>query len=382
MSRRTIGIAMNGVTGRMGYRQHLLRSILAIRENGGVPLADGTVIWPEPVLVGRSEQKLAELAERHGLTEWTTDLHAALAREDVENYFDAVTTLQREKNITAAIEAGKHIYTEKPLATDHAGALELAAVAKAAGVRNGVVADKIFLPGLLKLKRLIDSGFFGRILSVRGEFGYWVFEGDWQRAQRPSWNYRAEDGGGMVLDMFPHWHYLLEHLFGEIKTVQAITATHIPTRWDENDEEYAATADDAAYGIFELEGGVIAQVNSSWCTRVFRDELVEFQVDGTHGSAVAGLHRCRAQSRTATPMPVWNPDKPSEIDARGTWTEIPDNTQFDNGFKVQWELFLKHVVTGSEFPWDFAAAARGVRFAELGLRSASEGRRFDLTENS
>jgi predicted dehydrogenase len=382
MSRRTIGIAMNGVTGRMGYRQHLLRSILAIRENGGVPLADGTVIWPEPVLIGRSEHKLAELAETHGITEWTTDLHAALARDDIEIYFDAVTTLQREKNITAAIEAGKHIYTEKPLATDHRGALELAALARAAGVRNGVVADKIFLPGLLKLKRLIDSGFFGRVLSVRGEFGYWVFEGDWQRAQRPSWNYRAEDGGGMVLDMFPHWHYLLEHLFGEIKTVQATTATHIPTRWDENGEEYAATADDAAYGIFELEGGVIAQVNSSWCTRVFRDELVEFQVDGTLGSAVAGLHRCRAQSRTATPMPVWDPDKPSTIDAKGNWAEVPDNSQFDNGFKVQWELFLKHVVTGTEFPWDFAAAARGVRFAELGLRSAREGRKFDLTETS
>ncbi|WP_436499773.1 Gfo/Idh/MocA family protein [Actinokineospora sp. HUAS TT18] len=382
MSRRTIGIAMNGVTGRMGYRQHLLRSILAIRLHGGVPLADGTVIWPEPLLIGRSEHKLAELAEKHGIAEWTTDLHAALARDDIEIYFDAVTTLQREKNITAAIEAGKHIYTEKPLATDHRGALELAAVASAAGVRNGVVADKIFLPGLLKLKRLVDSGFFGRVLSVRGEFGYWVFEGDLQRAQRPSWNYRAEDGGGMVLDMFPHWHYLLEHLFGEIKTVQATTATHIPTRWDENDAEYSATADDAAYGTFELEGGVIAQVNSSWCTRVFRDELVEFQVDGTHGSAVAGLHRCRAQSRTATPMPVWDPDKPSTIDARGVWSEVPDNAQFDNGFKVQWELFLKHVVTGSEFPWDFAAAARGVQFAELGLRSAREGRKFALTETS
>jgi predicted dehydrogenase len=380
MSRRSIGIVLNGVTGRMGYRQHLVRSILAIREDGGLPLPDGTVLWPEPVLVGRNERKLADIAERHGLTDWTTDMHAALARDDVEIYFDALTTQRREKAIKAAIEAGKHIYTEKPLAMDVAGALDLTRAAEAAGVRTGVVADKIFLPGLRKLKRLVDGGFFGRVLSVRAEFGYWVFEGDWQPAQRPSWNYRAEDGGGVALDMFPHWHYVLEHLFGPVRAVQATIATHIPKRWDENGEEYTATADDAAYAIFELDGGVIAQFNSSWCVRVFRDELVEFQVDGTHGSAVAGLRRCRAQSRTATPKPVWDPDAPPNVDARGDWSEVPDNEHFDNGFRVQWERFLRHVYADEPFPWDFAAAARGVQLAELGLQAAREGRRVQIPE--
>jgi predicted dehydrogenase len=382
MSRRSIGIVLNGVTGRMGYRQHLVRSILAIRDDGGLPLPDGTVLWPEPVLVGRNEAKLADIAAKHGLSDWTTDLHAALARDDVEIYFDALTTQRREKAIKAAIDAGKHIYTEKPLAMDVAGALDLTRAAAAARVCNGVVADKIFLPGLRKLKRLIDGGFFGRVLSVRAEFGYWVFEGDWQRAQRPSWNYRAEDGGGVALDMFPHWHYVLENLFGPVRAVQATIATHIPKRWDENGEEYTATADDAAYAIFELDGGLVAQFNSSWAVRVFRDELVEFQVDGTHGSAVAGLRRCRAQSRAATPMPVWDPDAPAGGDARGDWAEVPDNEPFDNGFRVQWERFLRHVYAGEPFPWDFAAAARGVQLAELGLQAAREGRRIEIPELS
>ncbi|SIM78041.1 Gfo/Idh/MocA family protein [Micromonospora cremea] len=380
MTRRSIGIIVNGVTGRMGYRQHLVRSLLAIRESGGVTLADGTTIWPEPVLVGRNETKLRELAERHGLTDWTTDLTSALARDDVEIYFDAQVTQQREKAIRQAIEAGKHIYTEKPLAEDTAAALDLARAADAAGVRTGVVQDKLFLPGLRKLKRLIDGGFFGRILSVRGEFGYWVFEGDWQPAQRPSWNYRAEDGGGIVVDMFPHWHYVLEELFGRVAAVSCVTATHVPERVDEDGRTYPATADDAAYGIFELDGGVIAQLNSSWCVRVFRDELVEFQVDGTEGSAVAGLRRCRAQHRAVTPKPVWNPDLPVTEDFRAQWTEVPDNEEFDNGFKVQWEAFLRHVVAGEPFRWDFLAGARGVQLAELGLRSAREGVRVEVPE--
>ncbi|RAO39206.1 2-hydroxy-4-carboxymuconate semialdehyde hemiace tal dehydrogenase [Micromonospora saelicesensis] len=380
MTRRSIGIIVNGVTGRMGYRQHLVRSLLAIRESGGVALADGTTIWPEPVLVGRNETKLRELAERHGLTDWTTDLTSALARDDVEIYFDAQVTQQREKAIRQAIEAGKHIYTEKPLAEDTAAALDLARAADAAGVRTGVVQDKLFLPGLRKLKRLIDGGFFGRILSVRGEFGYWVFEGDWQPAQRPSWNYRTEDGGGIVVDMFPHWHYVLEELFGRVTAVSCVTATHVPQRVDETGHVYQATADDAAYGIFELDGGIIAQINSSWAVRVYRDELVEFQVDGTEGSAIAGLRNCRVQHRAVTPKPVWNPDLPATEDFRAQWAEVPDNEEFDNGFKVQWEAYLRHVVAGEPFRWDFLAGARGVQLAELGLRSAREGGRIEVPE--
>lgn len=380
MTRRSIGIIVNGVTGRMGYRQHLVRSLLALREQGGLPLPDGTRIWPEPVLVGRDEGRLRAVAERHGLTDWTTDLAAALARDDVEIYFDAQVTQQREKAIRQAIEAGKHIYTEKPLAESSAAALELVHAADAAGVRTGVVQDKLFLPGLRKLKRLIDGGFFGRILSVRGEFGYWVFEGDWQPAQRPSWNYRSEDGGGIVMDMFPHWQYVLEELFAPVRAVTCLAATHIPERVDETGRSYPATADDAAYGIFELEGGIVAALNSSWCTRVHRDELVEFHVDGTAGSAVAGLRRCRVQHRAVTPKPVWNPDLPATEDFRAQWTEVPDNEDFDNGFKVQWEAFLRHVVTGAPFAWDFLAGARGVQLAELGLRSAREGCRVEVPE--
>ena len=380
MSRIPIGIVLNGVTGRMGYRQHLVRSLLAIRDQGGLATASGDRIWPEPVLVGRSEAKLAELAARHGLTEWTTDLAAALARPDVQIYFDAQVTQQREKAIRAAIEAGKHVYTEKPLAEDLDSAIDLARAARSAGIKHGVVQDKLFLPGLRKLKRLVEGGFFGRILSVRGEFGYWVFEGDWQEAQRPSWNYRAADGGGIALDMFPHWHYVLEQIFAPVRSVQAAIATHIPTRVDEAGESYEATADDAAYAIFELDGGVIAQINSSWAVRVYRDELVEFQVDGTEGSAVAGLRNCRIQHRASTPKPVWNPDLPATERFREQWQVVPDNAEFDNGFKVQWEAFLRHVVEDGPFPWDFGAGARGVQLAELGLRSAREGCRIEVPE--
>ncbi|MCX5596648.1 Gfo/Idh/MocA family protein [Streptomyces phaeochromogenes] len=382
MTRKTVRIAMNGVTGRMGYRQHLVRSILALREQGGLDLGDGTVLWPEPVLVGRREHALKALAEQHGLdpANISTDVDAVLADPTVEIYFDAQVTSAREEALQKAIAAGKHIYTEKPTATDFEGALELARLADAAGIKHGVVQDKLFLPGLLKLKRLIDGGFFGRILSIRGEFGYWVFEGDWQSAQRPSWNYRSEDGGGIVVDMFPHWEYVLHELFGRVKSVQALTATHIPQRWDEQDKPYDATADDAAYGVFELEGGAIAQINSSWAVRVNRDELVEFQVDGTEGSAVAGLRNCRVQHRSSTPKPVWNPDIPATYSFRDQWQEIPDNAEFDNGFKAQWELFLKHVYADAPYHWDLLAGARGVQLAELGLKSSAEGRRFDVPE--
>ncbi|AOS63416.1 Gfo/Idh/MocA family protein [Actinoalloteichus hymeniacidonis] len=377
---RRIGIVMNGVTGRMGYRQHLVRSILAIRAEGGLLRADGTRLIPEPILVGRNAAKLEAMARDHGLERWTTDLDAALAEPDAEVYFDAQVTSGRAAAITAAIAAGLHIYTEKPVASDLTDALTLARTARDAGVKAGVVQDKLFLPGLRKLHRLVTGGYFGRILSVRGEFGYWVFEGDWQPAQRPSWNYREEDGGGIILDMFCHWRYVLEEIFAPVRSVQCLGATHIPQRFDEAGEPYAATADDAAYGTFELDGGIVAQINSSWTTRVFRDELVEFQVDGTEGSAVAGLRRCRVQHRSTTPKPVWNPDLPATEDFRAGWQEVPDNAEMDNGFKTQWELFLRHVVDDEPFPWDLLAGAKGVQLAELGLQSWAEGRRLAVPE--
>jgi predicted dehydrogenase len=378
MSPAVLGIVMNGVTGRMGYHQHLVRSILAINADGGVPLAGGDRILLRPELVGRNARKLRELAERHGIPDWTTDLSKALADTDAPVYFDAQVTSARVAAVTRAIAAGKHVYAEKPTAATFDEAVELARVAARAGVKTGVVQDKLFLPGLLKLRRLVDGGFFGRILSVRGEFGYWVFEGGWQPAQRPSWNYRSEDGGGIVLDMFPHWTYVLESLFGRVEAVTARSVTHIPVRIDEAGAEYQATADDAAYGIFELEGGIVAQINSSWCVRVNRDELVEFQVDGVEGSAVAGLRDCRIQHRGSTPRPVWNPDLPAAESFRDLWQPVPDNEVFENGFRIQWEMFVRHVVEDAPFPHDFAAGARGVRVAEAGLVSSAEGRRVEL----
>jgi predicted dehydrogenase len=382
MTTRTVRIIMNGVTGRMGYRQHLLRSILAIRDSGGIATVDGGRLQVQPVLVGRNAGKLADIAHAHGVAEFTTDLDAALADESAVVYFDAQATGGRKKAILSAIAAGKHVYTEKPLAESVAEGRELAEAAKSAGVVNGVVHDKLYLPGLLKLKRLVDAGFFGRILSVRGEFGYWVFAGDAEPAQRPSWNYRAEDGGGIVLDMFCHWNYLLENLFGRVSAVTARAVRHIPERWDEHGNRYEATADDAAYAIFELDGGILAQINSSWAVRVNRDELVEFQVDGTAGSAVAGLFGCKVQPGVSTPKPVWNPDVPTDEDFRAQWLEVPDSEEFGNGFRVQWEEFLSDVDAGRPHPYDFFAAVRGLQLVEAGLRSSAQGRRIEIERSA
>ncbi|GIK87340.1 MAG: oxidoreductase [Betaproteobacteria bacterium] len=376
-----LGVIMNGVTGRMGTNQHLVRSICAIRAQGGVPLPDGRVVVPDPVLVGRNADKLAALARAHGELRWTTDLDAALGDARNHVYFDSASTGLRAALVRKAIDAGKHVYVEKPTATTLADALDLYRRAERAGVRHGVVQDKLWLPGLLKLRLLIDAGFFGRILSVRGEFGYWVFEGDWQPAQRPSWNYRKEEDGGIIVDMLCHWRYVLDNLFGSVRSVFCLGATHVPERVDERGRPYAATADDAAYATFELDGAqgpVVAQINSSWTTRVRRDDLVTFHVDGTLGSAVAGLTDCHVQPRVATPKPVWNPDVPQAIDFFATWQKMPSNRAYDNAFKVEWELFLQHVVAGGPFRWNLLEGAKGVQLAELGHASWAQRRIVDV----
>jgi predicted dehydrogenase len=377
----TIGIVMNGVTGRMGLNQHLVRSIVAIRQQGGVPMPDGSRLMPDPVLVGRDERKLRALAQTYDIERWTTDLDAALANDRDQIYFDATLTQLRAANVRRAIERGKHVYCEKPLSISTEEALDLARLADQAGVKHGVVQDKLFLPGIRKLKRLVDAGFFGRILSVRGEFGYWVFEGDWQAAQRPSWNYRSEDGGGIIADMFCHWRYVLDHTFGEVTAVQCTGATHIPERVDEKGRRYRATADDAAYGTFRLagpDGDIVAQFNSSWTVRVYRDELLQIQVDGTEGSAIAGLRGCKTQHRVNTPKPTWNPDIENPFDFYADWTPVPDNGEFDNAFKYQWEMFLRHVAIGTPYVFDFYEGAKGVQLAELGLKSWAEQRWLDV----
>ncbi len=364
----------------MGLNQHLIRSILAIRKQGGIPLPDGSALLPDPILVGRSAQKLRDIAQEHGLSRWSTDLAECLANPEDVIYFDAQTTAMRAQSVEQAIKAGKHVYCEKPLAGSTAEALRLARLATEAGVKQGVVQDKLFLPGIRKLRRLVDSGFFGRILSVRCEFGYWVFEGDWQPAQRPSWNYRKEDGGGILLDMFCHWRYVLDHTIAKVRAVSCVAATDIPERVDEQGKRYRATAEDSAYGTFLLEGGILAQINSSWAVRVYRDELFSMQVEGTEGSAVAGLRDCRAQHRVNTPRPTWNPDLPSPFSFREQWQEVPDNMVFDNAFKVQWEGFLRHVVLDEPFPHNFLEGARGVQLAELGAQSWHERRWIDVPE--
>ena len=369
MKTHQIGIIMNGVTGRMGKNQHLLRSIVEIINQGGVKISENETILPDPVLVGRNEAKLKELSELSGVKKYTTDLDKVMDDPAYTIYFDAQTTGRRADAVKLAASKGKHVYCEKPTATNFKTALELYEHCEKAGVKHGVVQDKLWLPGILKLKRLIQKDFFGEILSVRGEFGYWVFEGDTVPAQRPSWNYRKEDDGGIIIDMLCHWRYVLDHTFGKVQAVSCLGATHIRERVDEAGNTYKCTADDAAYATFQLDGGIIAHFNSSWCVRVRRDDLLTIQVDGTKGSAVAGLRKCFSQHYGNTPKPVWNPDIEQPIDFYNGWSEVPEQEHFDNAFKAQWELFLKHVVKDDPFPWDLKEGAKGVQLAEKGLES-------------
>ena len=380
MKVHTVGVIMNGVTGRMGTNQHLARSILAIRQQGGAKISTDETIMPEPILVGRNPNKLKTLSETYGVEEYTTDLDSLLTDERYPVYFDALTTKLRAPNVLKAIAAGKHVYVEKPTATSTADALSLYKEATAAGVKHGVVQDKLWLPGLLKLKHLLEKGFFGKILSVRGEFGYFVFDGISRPSQRPSWNYRKEDGGGIFFDMFSHWRYVIDNLFGEVRRLVALGAIHIDRRADEQGKPYEGTAEDAAYAIFETNDGVPVQFNSSWCTRVRRDDLLVIQVDGMKGTAVAGLRKCRVQAGESTPRPVWNPDVEPKIDYYADWPEVSSNVEYDNAFKVQWELFLKHVVKDTPFRWNLLEGAKGVQLAELGLKSWQQRTWVDVPE--
>ena len=382
MSTQRLGIIMHGVTGRMGMNQHLIRSIVAIRNQGGVSLSNGTKVMPDPILIGRNAEKIEALAKANGITRFGTDLDKALANKDDTVFFDAGTTQMRPTLLAKAIQAGKHVYCEKPIATNLNEAVEIARLAEKSGLKHGAVQDKLFLPGLRKLDMLRKAGFFGKMISVRIEFGYWVFEGDLQPIQRPSWNYRKEDGGGIILDMVCHWRYVLDNLFGEVQSVSCLGATHIPTRWDEANKPYECTADDAAYATFELKGHqgehVVAQVNSSWTTRVNREDLVTFHVDGTHGSAVAGLQACKAQSRVNTPRPVWNPDVKQTMTFTEQWQEVPDTQFYDNGFKIQWEHFIRHIVENEPYRWTLPEGAKGVQLVEAALQSWQERRWVDV----
>ncbi len=382
MKTKSIGIILNGVTGRMGTNQHLVRSILSIIEQGGIKVSDDLVLMPDPILTGRNENKLRDLAQKYEVDKYTTDLDQALKDDHNQIFFDASSTLLRAKFVEKAVEAGKAVYCEKPTAVTTREALRLAELCEKAGLKNGVVQDKLWLPGLRKLRMIKEQGFFGDILSVRGEFGYWVFEGDTydQPAQRPSWNYRKEDGGGIIIDMLCHWRYVIDNLFGNIKSVSCTGATHIPTRYDENGQAYKATADDSAYTTFELENGIICHFNSSWNVRVRRDDLLTMQVDGTKGTAVAGLRKCWVQGAAMTPKPVWNPDIDQPINFYDHWNEVPDSAVYDNAFKIQWEQFIRHVALDEPFRWTLREGAKGVQLAEAGLQSWKERKWVNLPD--
>ncbi len=372
MTRHRVGIIMNGVTGRMGTHQHLIRSICAISDQGGICVPSGAAIWPEPVLVGRNKTKLQQLAAQCGIEHWTTDLDSVLRGDDYPIYFDAQITNRRVDAVRQALQAGKHVYCEKPIAETAQEAVELVCLAKEKGLKNGVVQDKLWLPGMQKLKGAIEAGFLGQVFSVRGDFGYWVFDGQRTPAQRPSWNYRKEDGGGIIVDMMCHFSYLLEELIGKVEAISCLGATHLPDRWDEQSQKYLCTADDAAYATLQLQPGIVAHLRMSWCTRVRRDDLLTIQVDGTAGSAVAGLRQCWVQHDCMTTKPVWNPDIDNPIDFYDSWMELPDQKPFDNAFKEQWQLFLRHVVLDEPFAWTLSAGAKNILLAEKAIESWSK----------
>ncbi|RKX44863.1 MAG: gfo/Idh/MocA family oxidoreductase [Verrucomicrobia bacterium] len=390
MEIKRIGIIMNGVTGRMGTNQHLARSISAIIKQGGIKVGNDLIIMPDPILTGRREYALKELAEKYGTEargeayKYTTDVQGALDGKhgDYEIFFDASGTLQRAGFVEMAVEAGKAIYCEKPTAVETAEAVRLAKLVDGAGLKNGVVQDKLWLPGFRKIKMLKEQGFFGKILSVKGDFGYWVFTGmDYdQPTQRPSWNYRSEDGGGMMIDMFCHWRYVIDNVFGPVKSLVAYGATDLPERRAEDGTPFDCTADDSAYAMFVLEDGTMVQFNSSWCTRVRRDDLLTIHVDGVKGSAVAGLREVKTQAAANTPKPVWNPDIKQPIDFLGGWEDVPNNIEYDNAFKIQCELFIRHVVLDEEWNYSLMEGAKGVQLAELGMQSWKERKWVDVPE--
>jgi predicted dehydrogenase len=377
MATRGIGIIIDGATGRLGTTQHL-RSLMTLREEGGLTLRNGDRLVPEPVLLGRNPAKLAVLAAANGELKWSTDRDACLADPGIAIYFDASATGGRPARVGAALDAGKHVYVEKPLAETVKDALDLTRRAERAGLKNGVVQDKLFLPGLSKLRKLYETDFFGRVLSIRLDFGWWVFDGTPYPAQRPSWNYRKATGGGLILDMFAHWRYIFDRLLGEIKAVSCRHMTAVPERRDEAGNRYEVDVEDTAFAVFELADGVLAQVSSCWASRVKRDDLLQIQVDGTLGSAVCGLHRCFVQPLVATPKPFFDPERPQPMVFDAQWQEMPDVEPLRNGYRAGWELFLKHVAEDAAFPSPFLEGAKSVQLAETCHQSDRERRWIDL----
>jgi predicted dehydrogenase len=378
MAIRPIGVIMNGVTGRLGTNQHLVASLLAIRAEGGLPLRNGDRLMPEPLLLGRNPDKLERLAAAHGGLRWTTGMDAALGDPAMAVYFDVSATGGRTGRVGQALDAGRHVYLEKPIAETLEDALAIARRAHAAGVKHGTVQDKLHLPGFEKMRKVRDSELLGRILSVRITFGWWVFDGELHPTQRSSWNYRRRDGGGLILDMFPHWRYIVDNLFGSMAAVSCRATTQIERRIDERGEPYQVDVEDEAFATVELEGGALAYIDASWCSRVRRDDLLTVQVDGTAGSAVCGLHRCFVQPLAATPRPAWNIMADREGSLLDDWQEVPSMGPYRNSYRVGWENFLRYVAEDGPFACTLLEGAKGVQLAEACHRSHRERRWVDL----
>lgn len=375
---RTIRVAMDGATGRLGTNQHLIRSLLAIRKEGGLLLKNGDRLVPEPILLGRNPEKLSALAAAHGGLAWSSDPAATLADKTIDIYFDVAATGGRLERAMRAIAAGKHIYLEKPIANSSQEAMEIVRTAAAAGVKAAAVQDKVYLPGFQKLRKVRDSGFFGRILSARLEGGWWVFDGELYPSQRSSWNYRKADGGGLVLDMYPHWRYLLSSLIGPIKAVSCRKVTQQRKRCDEAGKPFDVDVEDEVFATFEFEGGALAQVTTSWASRVKRDDLIQIQIDGTLGSAVAGGHKCFVQTLAATPRPAWNVEVPQAMNFDEQWQEVPDIEPFKNSYRAGWEQFLRHVADGEPLRSTLLEGAKDVQLTECCYQSDRERRWIDI----
>lgn len=380
MATRRLGIIMHGATSRIGTTQHLLNSLVPIRQEGGLPLANGDRLMPDPILVGRTPEKLRALAERLGLARWTTDLDAALADPQDELFFECAYGGGRAQLAHRALRAGKHIYLEKPVADSLAEVLELRAAAEAAGRKHAVMQDKIHLPGLVKLKTVLDLGTLGKLLSMKLEFGWWVFDGEVIPAQRTSWNYRKATGGGLVLDMFPHWRYVIDHLFGAPSALTCHMRTAQPKRWDERHQPYEVDVEDEARAILEFPGGMVGEVFSSWATRIRRDDMLVITAEGTQGSAACTLHQCWVQTLANTPKPFFPVQAPQTMDFRSQWAEVPEMVPFKNSYRQAWEAFLRHVAEDAPNTASLLQAARGLQLIEACHRSHAERRWVDLPE--
>ncbi|MFL5334274.1 MAG: Gfo/Idh/MocA family oxidoreductase [Geminicoccaceae bacterium] len=378
MATRRLGIIIHGATSRIGTTQHLLNSLIPIRQEGGLPLSNGDRLMPDPILVGRTPEKLQALAERLGLTRWTTDLDAALANPEDELFFECAYGGGRAQLAHRAIKAGKHIYLEKPVADSLAEVLELRAAAEAAGRKHAVMQDKIHLPGLVKLKTVLGLGTLGKLLSMKLEFGWWVFDGEVIPAQRTSWNYKQAMGGGLVLDMFPHWRYVIDHLFGAPTALTCHMRTAQPKRWDEQHRPYDVDVEDEARAILEFPDGMVGEIFSSWATRIRRDDMLVITAEGTAGSATCTLHQCWMQTLANTPKPLFPVNAPQPMDFRSQWAEVPELVPFKNSYRQAWEAFLRHVAEDAPNTASLLQAAHGLQLIEACHTSHKERRWVSL----